>query len=372
MMMPLLRLVLRLLALQMVIGLCGVWIATAVGTTLTPDIITYTDETTRFRYDIFVLDVHRGITYNLTHSQSSDRYPAWSPDGSQLAFTSTREELSSGREALYIMDASGRNLRRVSGLDYSALVPAWSPDGRYLAYIVHVLRVNNLRVLDLYTGTVHIITSMDTEEFSPIWSPDGTMLAFEGQQLNEGSPRPLAIYVLDIAHIDNPTAGIRQVAQFSRSFLDMAWSPNSRHIAFTHLTEPVEQSNWDIAVVDVVTGEITVLTHHPAFDVQPAWSPDGTTIAFTSHRDGDSSIYLLDLPTGTVRPLTGQPANDTYAAWSPDGRQIVYTSWRGTDGIYLINSDGSGVPRLLVPVTAFLASDPAWRPQPRPDESASP
>ena len=76
----------------------------------------------------------------------------------------------------------------------------------------------------------------------------------------------------------------------------------------------------DIFVLDK-TGQIRNLTNHPEADWQPAWSPDGKTLAFTSHRTGNSDIWLLDIvapgQTQVPRNLTNDPAWDYSPAWSP-------------------------------------------------------
>src|SRR5689334_19838562 len=77
-------------------------------------IASYTSNHNGGDYNIFRFDLTRNLSVNLTHSPLTDAHPAWSPDGSQIAFVSLR---GGTFKNLYLMDADGRNLRRLSGHD---------------------------------------------------------------------------------------------------------------------------------------------------------------------------------------------------------------------------------------------------------------
>jgi Tol biopolymer transport system component len=81
--------------------------------------------------EIFLLDVHTRLTYNLTQNSGDDTRPVWSPDGSMIAFESWRD----GARAVYVMDADGRNLRRLSADNgASEYAPEWLPDSKSLVF----------------------------------------------------------------------------------------------------------------------------------------------------------------------------------------------------------------------------------------------
>lgn len=247
--MPFVRVLLRLIVIQVCIGLVGIGGATVIGQSLAQDMLLYTNETLHFYYDIFVVDVNRGIAHNLTRSSAADQFPAWSPDGSQIAFSSTRE----GRWTLFIMDAAGRNLQRVTDGEVDATVAAWSPDGRYLAYTVTQNTIEGIHVLDLQTGERHTLTPSTTEYSFPVWSPDGTMLAFRRQGLLSGTVMPIDIMVMNRTDLQNPDDSMRRVASSLGAILEVTWSPDSRMIAFTQF-QADSQDDWDIEIVDVETG----------------------------------------------------------------------------------------------------------------------
>ncbi|MFQ5571873.1 MAG: BamA/TamA family outer membrane protein, partial [Rhodothermales bacterium] len=106
--------------------------------------------------------------------------PSWSPDGTQLAFSSIDQ---SGFSDLYIYDTVGGTLHKLTNDSYDERDPAWSPDGRMLAFSsdrtsVGVENAYNLFTYDLETGAIRYITFGKHHDFSPQWSPDGTQLVF--------------------------------------------------------------------------------------------------------------------------------------------------------------------------------------------------
>lgn len=149
---------------------------------------------------------------------------------------------------------------------------------------------------------------------------------------------------------------------FSNDF-DPAWSPDGSQLAFQRL----ENSNWDIYVVNDDGANETRLTFDPAFDAYPAWSPDGKQLAFMSGRDSYGDIYVMNADGSNVRRLTDDPGWDGDPAWSPDGTRIAFMSGRERmypkgflGSIYTMAPDGSDVVRR----TSDPGHDvePAWSP----------
>lgn len=120
--------------------------------------------------------------------------------------------------------------------------PVLSPDGRFLAYVAKPAnaRAYGIYLLDLETNVERLLVQLDKDVIYPTWSPDGAMLAFIGTQ---------------------------------------------------------EKDNWDLFVVEVLTGQVRRLTTDPAADVNPAWSPNGL-IVFNSNRDGTWAAWAIR-PDGT-------------------------------------------------------------------------
>ncbi len=118
----------------------------------------------------------------------------------------------------------------------------------------------------------------------------------------------------------------------------------------------------DIFVADS-SGQIRNLTNNPAADWNPVWSPDGKTLAFTSHRSGNSDIWLLDVtqPDQPARNLTNDPAWDYSPTWSPSGQSVAFISERDGDAevfVQNINEDKA----LQLTFNHEMERQPAWSP----------
>ncbi|MBI3740846.1 MAG: PD40 domain-containing protein [Chloroflexi bacterium] len=101
---------------------------------------------------------------NLTTSPADDSTPVWSPDGKQIAFTSTRD----GRAQIYVMNADGSGLRRVSESSFADSSPAWSPDGNWIAFTSIRENSTDVYIMDLQGSNVRRITTGGADH--PIWS----------------------------------------------------------------------------------------------------------------------------------------------------------------------------------------------------------
>ena len=105
-----------------------------------------------------------------------DTAPSWSPTGREIAFTSDR--LGTGTPQIYIMDAEGSNVRKVSfGGNYHD-APAWSPDGERIAFVSRVDNVFDIYILNLRTKQIVKLTESNARNENPSWSPDGRHLVF--------------------------------------------------------------------------------------------------------------------------------------------------------------------------------------------------
>lgn len=256
--------------------------------------------------DIFLMNSDGSGVVNLTNHPAQDFDPAWSPDGSKIAFGSNRDGASCN--SLYVMNADGSGVRRLT------------------------------------TGAFC--------DNRPSWSPDGLRIAFERCCSDEGSD----IYLIQ-ADGTNP----RQLTGGGLFISDQpSWSPDGSRIAFERYSS-LGGELPDIYVIRVDGTGLTRLTTNPLHDMYPAWSPDGSKIALMSYGDGgNAEIYVMN-PDGTgLVNLTNNPAPREFGpAWSPDGTRIVFLSHRdGNDDVFVMNADGSGP----VNLTKHPAADdsPAW------------
>lgn len=189
-----------------------------------------------------------------------------SPDGSRIAFDSDRD----GERAVYVADADGRSVRRVTGEGFAA-VPSWSPDGRRLAYVRAEAgrpRVWNLWLVDLATGRTTRLTS------HRVGQPWGA-----------------------------------------------AWFPDGERIAYSH------EDRLIVRTVDGRKEQVYPSPRKGRLLRTPAVSPDGRKVVFQLYRDG---AWILDLKDGSMRRILSDPTAEEFT-WAPDGRRLAYHSRKTGD-----------------------------------------
>lgn len=226
-------------------------------------------------------------------------------------------------------DLTGSTIRRVTGFAGWEMSPSWSPDGSQIAYSTTGGGDANVAILSLGGGDPHILTGDSPyDEINPRWSRDGSKIAFLSDR-GTGSN----IYWIP------PTGGAeRLVAKTNVPFLERMmtwfltmgtnpWSPDSEELLFSKMDAAEEVALWK---VNLATGEQTRLTTPPAGaeDGWASWSSDGTQIVFQRIQEGVPTVWLL--PTEGAEPsmLLGDGV-DMFPSWFPGEEKLVATSMRG-------------------------------------------
>jgi Tol biopolymer transport system component len=248
--------------------------------------------------EIYVMNTDGSGQTRLTNNASSDNYPVFSPDGTKIAFNSTRD----GNNEIYVINADGSNQTRLTNNSATDARPSWSPDGTKI-----VFNSNRDGKFQIYTmnadGTNQTrLTNNTVDDLEPSFSPDGTKIAFVSNR--DGN---FEIYVMNA----DGTSQTRRTYNVASDF-DPSWSPDGNKIVFYSSRD----GNPEIYVMDV-NGTETRLTNNAEDDVRPFFSPDGTKIVFEAHRDGNAEIYQMNTDgTGQI-DLTNYPIEgDFHPSWS--------------------------------------------------------
>jgi eukaryotic-like serine/threonine-protein kinase len=237
----------------------------------------------------------------LTDGSSNDIQPALSPDGSRIAFVSTRD----GTQHIYTMRADGTDLRRVTSGSSNNHSPAWRPDGAELVFVSDRDGKDHLWVVPATGGEPRQLTRGPQTDGNSSWSPDGATIAYHADQ--GGGVQH--IYVLDVGG-GTP----KPLTTGSGRNIMPAWSPDGRQIAFVSYGEG-GGNQWDIYVMNADGSNRRRLTDS-FFNQKPSWSPDGKQILFHSNREGgQQQVFVVPATGGTPKRLTEGPAINQNASW---------------------------------------------------------
>ena len=293
--------------------------------------------------DIFLQRVGGGNPISLTEgSPADDTQPAFSPDGSQIAFRSEREG-----GGIFLMGAMGDSVRRLTDFGFN---PAWSPDGREIAVATEGVttpfsrysRSQIVRV-ELATGARRPFSLEDGVQ--PSWSPNGLRIAFWG------ITRPGARRVISTV----PAQGGRPVPVVDDAFYNWSpvWAPDGRFLYFAS-DRGGSMNLWRVAIDEAsgrVLGEPQPLTTPSEWSALPSFSRNGQRIVYATD---DSRSFLeqvaLDPQAGRVSGaarMVYQSARSIRGCdVSPDGEWIVFRTAAPREDLYLIRSDGRDLRQL--------------------------
>lgn len=265
----------------------------------------------------------------------------------------------SGKKEIYMMDFDGTSVKQITRHRSIAFAPAWSPDGTKLAYSLFTKHRDNTKNIDLYefdftTATIRLLSNRkginSGAAYDPV-APTGEKIALT--MSFRGNPE---IFTLEPA--------TNTVTKITSSFgfdVDPAWSPDGKQLAFV-------SSRTGVPMVFKMNADgsgVQRLTYAGRYNATPSWSAQNNKIAFAGWIDKRFDIFIMN-PDGTnIERLTKSQGDNEDPNISPDGNFIVFSSDRvGSKNIYVMNIDGTFVKRLTYGLGNCVA--PKWSNPPRP------
>lgn len=324
-------------------------------------------------YDIYVVQAGGQEPLRLTRDPAPDSYPAWSPDGRQIAFI---RQVGQSAEIIVVPPLGGpeRSLHRFSrigaDLDFTQHpLLTWSADGKWIVYSGQSDSGKKYQLFSLSAenGTVRAISSPEMElngDSSPALSADASALAF----VRYLAPRNGRVMIQPMENGIAPHGEPSEVPNSGLGMHSPAWLDGGRQLLFAdekHIyqwerkkgTTPVYAAEvviggmsigpkrgdtrevviagfradtdiWSIPLDTAgtrATGPPAVFLRSTESDAHPDFSPDGRHIAFTSARSGAGELWVCDADGSNLRQLTHLGAHVlSYPKWSPDGKSIVF------------------------------------------------
>jgi eukaryotic-like serine/threonine-protein kinase len=299
--------------------------------------------------DLYLVPAAGGASQRLVENGA---YPAWSPDGREIAFQSDR----SGQWKIWRVSAQGGEPRPVTSDAEIDFMPSWSPDGRWIAFA----STSGLRVAPADgSAPPHELLTARTAILAPRWSDDGRWIYFSWYR--DGTMPSLWRLAFEPGAAGGTPARLERISLGESSDVGVAIGAGGRLLAWSK----VEYAP-DIWELDPASGSLRQITDTSCAEDYPHLAPDGRTLLVESSCGGGTGLWTIDLVAGTRERLTPPEIVARWPRWSPDGDTLAYVSQTegGVVDLMLRFRRGLDARPLLPPTTpgerALLA--PQWSP----------
>jgi Tol biopolymer transport system component len=289
-------------------------------------------------------------------SSSHVHHPAWSKDGTKLAFDLSGGISDPAANNIWTMNANGSGKAMItSGTDADGF-PLWSPTGTAVAFY-RSLYAGGSRMMTITADGVTLV-EIDPVDIGPWfdWSPTGAKLVYSRAAISGQLSGETDMYA---ANADG-TGHTNLSADATSRDLEPQWSPDGAKVVFIRQPFPAAPGSNVYVMNSDGTNKTNLTSGLGGFNADPKWSPNGSKILFL--HDGD--LYVMDANGANLLRLTDTPKTQVEEPdWAPDSRRIVFHQTGlvdVSDDIYVVKVDGSKTWQLTD--GPDWDHEPVWRP----------
>jgi TolB protein len=251
------------------------------------------------------------------------------------------------RYNLWVADADGENAQAALSSPEPIISPAWSPNGSQLAYVSFESRKPVVYSHDVVSGKRRLVANFRGSNSAPAWSPDGRTLVVTLSR--DGGSQ---LYAIDAVAGGEP----RRLAQSASIDTEPVYSPDGKSIYF------VSDRGGSPQVYRMPSsgGNADRITFNGTYNISPAISPDGRFLAYVSRINGAFKLHVMELANANVTAITDTTADES-PSFAPNGRLIVYaTKQQDREALMTTTVDGKIKARLSGQVGDIR--EPDWGP----------
>ena len=261
---------------------------------------------------------------------AGDTRPAYSPDGSQLAFIRGDP---AGNQDIWVMPAGGGEARRLTQDQLRVRGITWDPDGEHVVFSGFANGTYSIWRMDIRTGHRSWLALPGEWAFDPAVASRAGTLVYVDNRFEKN------IWRVHLGESDEASQSYEVLISSTRWDSEPQYSPDGARVAFTSS----RGGTLEIWLADADGRNLLRLTRFEGpFVGNPRWSPDGRSLVFFATSEGFAAVYAVDVAGGQPRRLTRPVANALPASWSQDGNWVYYAS-DAEDGwqIWKMRPDGT-------------------------------